>query len=150
VVEARLSGNGLIRFQWRAVDEYRGLTLAAIAGGLVALGMARFGLPPVDIHLPLHYLGVMDPLCGMTRAVTATARGDITTALVYNPGILLLGLGAGCLYLRVAIGLVSGQWLAVTLERRRTMIMIAVLMTLALWVNQQMHADLLMQFGIMR
>jgi hypothetical protein len=134
----------------REVDVYRGLTLAAIAGGLAALGMAKFGLPPVDIHSPLHFLGVMDPLCGMTRAVTALAMGDLTTALRYNPGSILLAVVAGFLYLRMGVGLVRGRWLTVTMERRRMAIVILALVTLALWVNQQLHADLLIQFGITR
>jgi len=37
--------------------------------------LAAVGLPPVDLHGPLHYLGVMDPLCGMTRGTVAVLRG---------------------------------------------------------------------------
>ena len=29
---------------------------------------------------PLHFVGVMDPFCGMTRGVAATLRGDMRTA----------------------------------------------------------------------
>lgn len=109
--------------------------------------MARFGLPPVDIHSPLHHLGVMDPLCGMTRAVVALAMGDVRTALLYNPASLLLAVGAGFICTRSVIGLTRGRWLAATVTWRRTSIVVIVVLTLALWANQQLHADLLMQFG---
>ena len=56
-------------------DEHRWLTLLAVAGLAIALGMAVFGLPPVDLHGPLHRVGIMDPLCE-GRALLGTPRKD--------------------------------------------------------------------------
>jgi hypothetical protein len=62
-----------IRIEWRRRDDWHWLTLAAPVGIAAAVALAAFGLPPIDLHSPLHYAGVMDPLCGMTRAVRMLA-----------------------------------------------------------------------------
>jgi hypothetical protein len=70
-----------IRWWWNDVDRHGALTGLA-AAGLVATGLlAVVGLPPVDLHGPIHYLGVMDPLCGMTRGSRLVTRGDLAGAL---------------------------------------------------------------------
>jgi hypothetical protein len=62
------------------------------AAGLLAAGvLAVVGLPPVDLHGPLHRLGIMDPLCGMTRGVVAVLRGQLGRAVAYNPASPLFG-----------------------------------------------------------
>jgi len=41
------------------------------AAAIVLLGATALRIadvPDVDLHGPLHYLGIMDPLCGGTRA----------------------------------------------------------------------------------
>ncbi len=128
-----------ITFFWRSADPHRALTTVAVAAILAAFGLALFGLPPVDIHSQLHHVGVMDPLCGMTRAARALALGDLTRAWAYNPGIFALALAAGFLLVRALIGAVTGNWLA------GVVVLSAVA---ALWLNQQINAALLMKFGI--
>lgn len=63
--------------------------LAALAV-LGAAGLGVFGLPSIDLHGPLHYLGVMDPLCGGTRSVRYAALGRWGLAWRYNPLGLLV------------------------------------------------------------
>jgi len=58
-----------VRLRWEQADRHPTLTPLAAAGLLAAAILAVVGLPPVDLHGPLHRLGIMDPLCGMTRGV---------------------------------------------------------------------------------
>ncbi len=57
------------------------MALAVLAAGST---MAVSGLPPVDLHGPLHHDGIMDPLCVGTRAAAYTARGEFALAWRYN------------------------------------------------------------------
>jgi len=107
--------------------------------------MALFGLPPADIHGPFHYVGIMDPLCGMTRAFRLLARGQLGRAVTYNPASPLLAVVLVGVVIRAAIGKTSGRWLDVTVVRSRGMYLVIGLGIAALWINQQIHAGLLMQ-----
>ena len=114
------------------------------AGGLLAAGMlAVVGLPPVDLHGPLHYLGIMDPLCGMTRGTVAVLRGRFGQAVAYNPASPLLVAGALLTLGRWLVGRLSGRWLDATPRPTRSSWAVAAVAVLALWVNQQAHAALL-------
>ncbi len=62
-------------------DPHAAWTLTALAGALIALCLAAFGLPHTDFHGPLHHFGVMDPLCGGTRSVYLTLHGRLREAL---------------------------------------------------------------------
>lgn len=135
-------------FSWESEDRARLLMVLATGAALGALMLAWLGLPPLDIHSPLHFLGIMDPLCGMTRAARALALGDLATAWLYNPGIFLLSAGAGLVLGRALFGLVTGRWISVILMWRRGVLIAGVGFFLALWVRQQLHAELLMQFGM--
>lgn len=141
------SGFGVVGVQLRW-DHDDSLTWSAplAFGGLAAASLlAIFGMPPVNLHGPLHFIGVMDPLCGMTRGVAASMRGDLLTAWRFNPAsplVPILGLTA---IARWAYGRLVGRWLTVRYRRTTistTMIAVAVV---ALEINQQMHADLLTQ-----
>jgi len=118
-----------LRFHWQPTDRHP--VLAAV------------GLPPVDLHGPLHYLGVMDPLCGMTRGTVAVLRGRLGQAVAYNPASPLLVAGALLAVGRWLFGRLTGRWLDVTLRPTRLTVGIAAALVLALWVNQQAHAALL-------
>lgn len=133
-----------VTFGAEEFDRYRALTFLTLAGIAGALALRVFGLPQVDLHAPLHYLGLMDPLCGMTRAVRALALGNIGSALKYNPASLALALGAALVVTRTASGLVTHQWISVAVSRRPLWILVVVGL-LALWVNQQLGADLLLR-----
>lgn len=125
-------------------DRHRLLTPLALAGLLVAGLLAAFGMPPVDLHGPTHWIGIMGPTCGMTRGVAATAGGDLARAVAYNPASPLVVAGAVAVLLRGVVGVASGRWLTFHLHvSRRGWIAIIVGLVL-LTINQQLHADLLM------
>ena len=69
-----------MRLTWTDHDEHSLLSRLAITGLAAATAMALFGLPPADIHGPLHYLGIMDPLCGATRGVRLALLGHLAKA----------------------------------------------------------------------
>ena len=123
-------------------DAHRWLTGLAAAGLSLAAVLAVLGLPPVDLHGPLHRYGIMDPLCGGTRSVRLAARGEWATSWRYNPLGLVLLLGAAGVLLRAAVGAATGRWLTVTV-RRRLLVLAVVLAAAVLQVRQQLNADLL-------
>lgn len=133
--------------RWSVAPRYRhrvvtGLGLAALAA---AAGMAVFGLPPVDLHGRLHHVGIMDPLCGGTRAAAYTARGEWALAWRYNPLGILAALAATAAVLRAVVGLLTRRWVTVawTPRRVRTVAVTATVLLVALTVRRQMRADLL-------
>jgi hypothetical protein len=119
-------------------------TRIALCGLLIALLLAVLGLPPLDLHGPLHHLGVMDPFCGGTRSVYLTLHGHLRDAVRYNPAGPALVVAALALLLRAAIGWSSRRWVDVHMPRR-LLIPMAVVTLVALDMNQQLHAALLMQ-----
>ncbi|MCQ4080936.1 DUF2752 domain-containing protein [Streptomyces sp. RB6PN25] len=137
-----------------SVTRQRGGRPQAWWGGLglvvvtVGAAMAVFGIFPVDIHGPLHYMGVMDPLCGATRSVVSTFRGQWATAWRYNP----LGLPVAALavagVLRYLYGAVTGDWLVVQLRPGRLGWIVLLAGLVALQIRQQGRADLLMSSGL--
>lgn len=92
------------RYRWGALGS---LALLAIAGG-----MAAFGLPPMDLHGPLHWFGIMDPLCGGTRAARYTALGQWGLAWKYNPLDLVTVLAVTVMVARALVGVVARRWIA--------------------------------------
>ena len=119
-------------------------TRIALCGLAIAVLLAVFGLPPVDLHGPLHYLGVMDPLCGGTRSVYLTLHGHLREALRYNPAGPVLVVAALAVLFRAAAGRLTGYWVRVHLPRWLA-IAVAVVALVALEVNQQLHVALLTQ-----
>jgi hypothetical protein len=132
-----------VRLWWARADRHPMLAPLATAGLLTAGVLAVVGLPPVDLHGPLHRLGVMDPLCGMTRGTVALLRGRLGQAWAYNPASSLLVAGAALTLGRGLVGRLTGRWLDATLERTPLTAGIILALVLALWVNQQAHAALL-------
>lgn len=132
---------------WQSRDRHRWVTLLALAGLATAAAMAMFGLPPVDLHGPLHRLGIMDPLCGGTRAARFTAHGDLAQAWRYNPLGIFTVVAAAAAAARAVTGVVARRWLTLhlTWTPRRTRLVVVVLIALlvALEVRQQLRADLL-------
>jgi len=143
-----LAADGLVSLSWQSEDRHLILTVLAVAGLLGAGTMALVGLPPVDIHGPLHYMGYMDPFCGITRSTRYAARGDLAEAWRYNPlGIVLVAGAVGVLG-RALVGVVSGRWLtwriSWTDRRRHTVIVCVLILLVVLEIRQQLRADLLM------
>ena len=131
-----------VHVRWATAGHHRTLTALVAAGLIGAVLLAGFGLPPIDLHSPLHRHGIMDPLCGMTRATQAFARTDLVRAWRYNPGSFLLAGIAALVLARHLYGRASGRWLEITLVRRRAIAVTAVI-GIGLTVNQQLHAALL-------
>ena len=133
-------------FRWDGRDAYFGATFTALVGTLGAVLLGIFGLPGLDLHTPfLHDAGIMDPLCGMTRAVHALASVELRDAWRYNPGSFALAVFGAGFVLRGLIGLVTGRWLRFPRFSNRALWVAVSLAILVLWVNQQSHADLLMR-----
>lgn len=111
---------------------------------MCAGAMAVLGLPPVDLHGPLHHLGVMGPTCGMTRAVRALARSEVEVALEYNPAVVLLPVLALLAWARTAVGVLRASWFEVSVRWSHPAVALPLgLATLALWVHQQSNASML-------
>lgn len=137
-----------IHFSWQARDRHRLVTAVAFVGLIAAATMAFFGLPPVDLHGPFHRLGIMDPLCGGTRAARYTAQGQWGLAWEYNPLGIVTVLGAAAATARTATGVLLGHWLTADLSwtpwRRRLALGVLAAVLVLIEVRQQLRADLLM------
>jgi hypothetical protein len=143
--EARGITLGPLTARFEASDTHPRLWPLALAGLGVAGLLATFGLPPVDLHGPLHRLGVMDPLCGGTRGLRAIALGRIGQAWAFNPLSVVLFVGAWVALARAGIGRLTGRWVAVRRQSGRQVWAVLCVLVVALEVNQQFHARLLMR-----
>lgn len=130
-------------FSVERVDRHRVLTWFALAGLVAGALMAGYGLPPIDLHGPLHHFGIMGPTCGATRSVRYAMMGEWGTSLRYNPLGIPLVAGAAFLMLRTAVGAATRRWLNVQVWWTRPLVIVVVLAAIALEVNQQLHVDLI-------
>ena len=114
---------------------------------LAVAALRLAGVPPVDIHGPLHRLGIMDPLCGGTRATYLLASGDFSAAAEYNPVVFPLAVVVAALAVRLVLGIALGSWLQVRVARpaRRPLLAAFMIAVTLLEIRQQLHAELLMQ-----
>lgn len=131
------AGGSVIALSWSDVDHLPLLVAWVAIGAVGAVAMARFGLPPVALHGPLHNVGVMDPLCGMTRAVRLLARGDLVNAWRYNPGVYLLAVGAVAVVVRWWVGTTTGRWARLRMRPAGWVLLVVTIVVLD--VNQQLH-----------
>ena len=141
-------GQGKGPIAWGVQDEHQAFTALGVVGLAFAAAMAIWGLPSVDLHGPFHRIGVMDPLCGGTRAAYLAMRGELRRAWVYNPlGILAVG-AALVATARVCLRVIAGRWVNVTLaltpRGRRFVYAVLVVLMIALEIRQQLRADYLM------
>lgn len=137
-----------LRMSLERRDHHWWFTAVGGAAFVIASAMAIFGLPSIDLHSPLHKLGIMDPLCGGTRAARYAAQGNVAEAWRYNPLSILIVYAAGLAILRAAVGLFGRRWVSLTvnwtLRRRRWAITILIVSMALLEIRQQLRADLLM------
>ena len=136
-----------VHLGWVDSDRRARLTRAVLIGLAVAIVLRVVGVPRVDLHGPLHFLGVMDPLCGGTRAAFLLMSSRFGAAATYNPIVFPLAVGALVIVIRASVGWITGRWLDVRLSTaaRRVLIAMCVLALIALEIRQQIHAPLLMQ-----
>ena len=66
-------------------DHMTWMTWVCALGLGTALVLALIGGLPVDLPMPTHRFGWVEPSCGLTRGSTAIVRGDFSTAWRYNP-----------------------------------------------------------------
>lgn len=125
------------------VDRYPWWTTVALITAVLVVLLAVLGPPPVDLHGPLHYLGIMDPLCGGTRSVYLTTHAHLAAAIQYNPAAPLVPLVTLALLARALVGRVFGWWITPSRPRRTVVLWCAVVALVALEINQQLHAELL-------
>jgi len=139
----------LMRLHLERRDRHWWFTVGAVITLAIAIAMAVFGLPPVNLHSPLHKLGIIDPMCGGTRAARYAAQGNLAEAWRYNPLSIVIVYGAGLALLRAAVGLLGRRWVNVSLgwnpAQRRAVIAIGLAMLVLLEIRQQGRADLLME-----
>lgn len=132
---------------WAGRDRLRpvGITAFLMVSGAIALRLS--GVPTANLHGPLHFLGIMDPLCGGTRATFLLMAGDIEAAALYNPVVFPLAVLTLAVLVRAGYGVLSGRWLEVRLSRTawRVLLVTLAVAILALAIRQQLHAGLLMQ-----
>lgn len=141
----------MMSMSWTDSDQHGYLTAQAVLGLAMAALMAGAGLPPVDLHGPLHYLGFMDPLCGGTRAARYTMRGDLRLAWTYNPLGVMAVVGAGAFTGRALVAVITGRWLAATVpwtsSPRRVVAALIIAGLISLEIRQQMLVALLSNLG---
>ncbi len=134
----------VLAVRWEGHDRHPTITRLVLIGIPFVALLAVFGLPPIDIHGPLHYLGIMGPTCGMTRGVMWTARGDLARAWQFNPASLLvlptmIGLTGRAIY-----GKITSRWLNLHIRWRPWLWIIPALLILLLSVRQQLNVGFLL------
>jgi len=132
-----------VEMRWDHDDSLTWAAPLAFGGLTAATMLAIFGMPPVNLHGPLHFIGVMDPLCGMTRGVAASLRGDLLTAWRFNPASPLVPALGMAAIVRWACGRIAGRWLTVRYRGSAISATVIAAAVVALQVNQQLNADLL-------
>lgn len=146
---ARAEGRAAVTVAWSTVDELPIVTVVGVLGLAAAIAMAVYGLPPADLHGPLHRMGIMDPLCGGTRAARLTAQGNVSEAWKYNPLGILATVAACAAVGRLAVGALGRRWLNVHLtwtpRRVRIAMALVAVATITLEIRQQGRADLLLR-----
>lgn len=124
-------------------------TISVMVLSLVAAAavLRLAGVPRLDTHGPLHYFGIMDPLCGGTRATFLLLTGNWSEAAEFNPVVFPLAAVVLALVARIVWGMATGSWIHVHASRAVRWSGVGALMLglLILGVRQQLHADLLMQ-----
>ena len=131
-----------------STDRYLPVTLASAGLLAVAVAMAAVGLPNVDLHGPLHWIGIMDPFCGGTRAARYTALGQWGLAWKYNPLGIATVVAVALVSVRAVVGLSTRRWVTpqIAWTRRGRQIAIAAGVAFLVWleIRQQGRAELLM------
>ncbi len=124
-------------------DRHPTATSLALIGLPAAVLLAVFDLPPIKLHGPLHYLGIMGPTCGLTRAVMWFTRGELGRAWQYNPASFLVVPATVAAVVRGAYGWLTSRWLNFSVGRTRWMVLLVAAAVVALTIRQQFYADLL-------
>ncbi|MGH8870449.1 MAG: DUF2752 domain-containing protein [Acidimicrobiia bacterium] len=133
-----------VAMHWDSHDRHPTTTRLVLIGIPLAVILAIVGLPPVDIHGPLHYLGIMGPTCGMTRGVMWTARGDLARAWQFNPASILVLPTMVVLTGRMIYGRITSRWLNLHIRWRPWLWLIPAVVIVLLSIRQQLSVDFLL------
>lgn len=134
--------HGMRLMRVEPVDRYPWWTPVGLVAAAATVLLAVVGLPAVDLHGPLHYFGIMDPLCGGTRSVYLATHGHLAAAIQYNPAAPLVPLVTLALLARAFVGRAFGYWMTPS-RPRPAVVVCAIAALVALEINQQLHAELL-------
>ncbi|MGV1037995.1 MAG: DUF2752 domain-containing protein [Candidatus Nanopelagicales bacterium] len=137
-----------IRIARESFDGMPKLIWFVAIGVVLAAGFAVFGLPGYQLPMPTWHFGVVTPTCGLTRASTALARGEIATAWSFNPAAFVLALVAVGAVARSVVGYLTHRWVNVTMKPTRLGWVVIVALVLLWWGNQQLNAHLIMTGSI--
>lgn len=137
-------GHSVPAFRWEGHDRYPTTTRLALLGIPLTVLLVVLGLPPIDIHGPLHYLGIMGPTCGMTRGVMWAARGDLARAWQFNPASLFVLPTLLIITGRAVYGRLTNRWLSLHIRWRPWLWLIPAALILLLSVRQQLNIELLL------
>lgn len=129
---------------WEGHDGHPTTTRLVLLGIPLLALVAVVGLPPIDIHGPLHYLGIMGPTCGMTRGAMWSSRGDLLRAWKFNPASLLVIPTILGVTFRAVYGRLRGRWLNLHLRWRPWLWLLPAVILLVLMIHQQLNADFLL------
>lgn len=122
-------------------DAMAWMTWLSAIGLATAAVLALIGGLPVDIPMPTHRFGWVEPSCGLTRGSTAVVRGDISTAWRYNPlsfAVVTFGIFGVA---RAVVGTVTGRWVNVRIRPSKRTLVGLVVALVAFWAYQQTNAD---------
>jgi hypothetical protein len=115
---------------------------------LVVLGFgslfAWFGTVPDGLPMPTFAFGMVTPTCGLTRGTAALLGGRFGTAWRFNPASFLVVGAAVAIVLRAAVGILARRWPTVSVAIGPWGWALVGALVVALWVNQQAHADFVM------
>lgn len=147
--QAEGEGEGSAKPPWLqvssdSVDRMRWLSWSVLIGLVAVAILAIFGLPPFHFPpAPTWEFGVVVPTHGLMRASTALAQGQFGVAWAFNPASFLVALVAVATVLRWIVALTTRRWINVSV-RFTAWVLIALGLSVAiLWINQQLHADLI-------
>ena len=136
--------HSVLAFRLEGHDRHPTTTRLAAIGIPLTVLLAVLGLPPIDLHGPFHYLGVMGPTCGMTRGVMWVARGNLVRAWQFNPASLLVVPTLALLNGRALYGQLTRRWLNVNVRWRPWVWLIPAVLSLMLSLRQQVRVDFLL------
>lgn len=125
----------------RPSDGMRWWTSVSVAGFGVAMVLALVGGFPVDVPMPTHSFGWVEPSCGLTRGSTALVRGDLALAWRYNPLSYLVVLFGVSGVARWVAGRSSARWVHVSVRLRPLGWSVLAVLVIAFTLYQQSNAE---------
>lgn len=122
-------------------DENRWVTSTVIGSMLFVVVLVVIGGSPIDLPMPTHAFGWVEPTCGLTRGSTALLRGDLGLAWKYNPASFLLVGGAFVWIVRTVVGWSTRCWLNLTVRPTTLSVAVIAIGSGLLWRVQQSNAE---------